>query len=105
MYKIVREDILKVNANINYVTDVLIEYLYGHKKSNCKTTLWSSFGDVIVENIKKNINLKIAEGYIQCTECNKLIKPTNNKNKYCKTFAGDARLFNTNCSRGFYKRD
>ncbi len=84
MYKIVREDILKVNANINYVTDVLIEYLYGYKKSNFKTTLWSSFGDVIVENIKKNINLKIAEGYIQCTECNKLIKPTNNRQMYCK---------------------
>ncbi|HHX69720.1 MAG TPA: hypothetical protein GX708_16950, partial [Gallicola sp.] len=50
MYKIIREDILKVNTNVNYVTDVLIEYLYGYKESNFKTTLWSSFGDVIVEN-------------------------------------------------------
>ena len=61
--------------------------MYKNKKSNYKTTLWSSFGDVIVDNINKNINTKLEEGYIQCAECKRLIKPTNNKNKYCKECA------------------
>ncbi|HHX70793.1 MAG TPA: hypothetical protein GX708_22425, partial [Gallicola sp.] len=103
---IIREDILKVNTNVNYVTDVLIEYSYGHKESNFKTTLWSSFGDIIVENIKKNIDLKINEGYIQCTECNKLIKPTNNKNKYCKECAREVwKKYNAQKQREYYYKN
>ena len=83
MYKTIREDILSINNNKKYITDVLIEYLYKNKKSNYKTTLWSSFGDVIVDNIINNISKKLFEGYIQCKNCNKLIKPTNNRQKFC----------------------
>ena len=54
LYKDIRNQMLKVNYNVNYVVDVLVEYLYGHKHSRFKTTLWSSFGDVIV-NLKFNI--------------------------------------------------
>lgn len=106
MYKIVREDILKVNTNVNYVTDVLIEYLYGYKESNFKTTLWSSFGDIIVENIKKNIDLKINEGYIQCTECNKLIKPTNNRQMYCSVCWKEKRMrdINENAKKYYHNK-
>ena len=85
LYKKIRENILSINHDKKYVIDVLVEYLYNHKKSNFKTTLWSSFGDVIVENIIKNIRKKLLQGYIQCSECNKLINPINNRQKYCPT--------------------
>ena len=87
LYRDIRREILLINPDIKYVVDVLIKYLYKYKKSNFKTTLWSSFGDVIVENIKNNINIKLSEGYIQCENCKKLILPTNNKKKYCQQCA------------------
>lgn len=83
-YKTIKESLLKIHNDKKYVTDILIEYLYNYKKSNFKATLWSCFGDVIVDNIKTNIKEKLSEGYICCSECNKLIKPTNNRQKYCK---------------------
>ncbi len=44
----------------------------------------------------RNYIRKLNSGkYIQCTECNKLIKPTNNKNKYCKECAREMKLHQT----------
>jgi len=82
-YQTIREDIYAINDDLKYIVDVLVKYLYKIKKSNYKTTLWSSFGDVIVDNIKMNIKRKLAEGYIQCESCHKLIKAKNNRHKYC----------------------
>ncbi|MBA9087670.1 hypothetical protein FHR92_004155 [Fontibacillus solani] len=53
VYKDIRNKILEVNKDAAYVVDVLVEYLYKNKMSSFKTTLWSSFGDVIVNNFKK----------------------------------------------------
>jgi hypothetical protein len=82
-YQTIREDIYAINDDLKYIVDVLVKYLYKIKKSNYKTTLWSSFGDVIIDNIKMNIKRKLAEGYIQCESCHKLIKAKNNRHKYC----------------------
>lgn len=44
----------------------------------------------------RNYIRKLNSGkYIQCTECNKLIKPTNNKNKYCKECAREVNIKKT----------
>lgn len=80
IYKNIRNKILEVNDNINYVVDVLVEYLYGQKQSSYKTTLWSSFGDIIIKNLKNNITT----GQIYCESCGDLIEQTNNKIKNCK---------------------
>jgi hypothetical protein len=79
IYKEVRDKILDVNTNAVYVTDVLIKYLYNHKKPNLKTTLWECFGDVIVENLRRNID----ERKIQCESCGTRIEITGNRKKYC----------------------
>ncbi len=80
LYKDIRQQILELNNNINYVIDVLVEYLYRFKRSNYKTTLWSSFGDVIVDNLKFNI----AMDQVYCEECGDLIERTVGNKKYCK---------------------
>lgn len=83
LYKDIRNQILKVNYNVNYVVDVLVEYLYGHKHSRFKTTLWSSFGDVIVENLKFNIVMD----QTYCEVCGDLIEKSINNRKYCNECA------------------
>lgn len=88
LYKQIRNSILELDNDEKYVTDVLIEYLYNHKKSNFKTTLWECFGDVIVDNLRMNIDTK----YVYCDICGDLISPTNNKMKYCHQCAREKQL-------------
>jgi len=79
LYKEIRNKLLEINNDVKYVTDVLIEYLYAHKKYNYKTTLWECFGDIIIENLKKNI----AENSMLCEKCGVRIERTINNKMYC----------------------
>lgn len=91
LYQEIKNTILDMNPDINYVTDVLVKYLYEHKKSNFKTTLWECFGDVMVENLKRNIPNGFDDGYTLCEVCGKRIEDSSNK-KYCKECAKEIWL-------------
>jgi arsenate reductase-like glutaredoxin family protein len=77
-YKEIKNKLLEHNNDVNYVVDVLVQYLYEQKKSNFKTTLWECFGDVIVENIRNNSDLMV-----ECCLCGEKALATNNRQKYC----------------------
>ncbi|MGM7720511.1 RNA dependent RNA polymerase [Metabacillus sp. Hm71] len=64
IYRLIRAELLAINNNEEYVTDVLVKYLFFQKNSKYKTTLWNTFGDVIVNNLKLNL-----EGYVECEDC------------------------------------
>lgn len=81
VYREIKEELLKVHQDIDYVVNVLVDYLYNHKKSNYKTTLWECFGDTIVTNIKNNISQKFGRNK-QCEICGRRIEYYNTK-KYC----------------------
>ncbi|MGM1044866.1 MAG: RNA dependent RNA polymerase [Bacillota bacterium] len=87
IYKEIRKKLLEVNKDVTYIVDVLVEYLYKHKNSSFKTTLWSSFGDIIVVNLKKNINMGFDDGYIQCEICGERIESKRNVQRYCRQCA------------------
>ncbi|WP_246627893.1 RNA dependent RNA polymerase [Paenibacillus oenotherae] len=78
-YARIRNEILTINEDKYFVVDVLVEYLYQHKKSSHKTTLWSCFGDIIVENLRKHIK----EGTIQCELCGKRMERVSRNQKMC----------------------
>jgi len=75
----IRNELLKVNPNVDYVVDVLVEYLFGKKKVRFKKTLWDSFGDVLVRNLKQNILMK----NIYCASCGDVINREGRRHKYC----------------------
>ena len=80
LYHKIRRELSALDNNINYVVDVLVEYLYNYKKSSFKTTLWESFGDVIVENLRFNV----AVNQIYCEVCGDIIEQSRNfGRKYC----------------------
>ncbi|MGP7815535.1 hypothetical protein ACTXGU_00075 [Niallia sp. 01092] len=93
IYETIRNNILKVNDDVEYVTDVLVKYLY-ENNSEHKETLWKAFGQQIVINMKKNIvntncckecGEYIAPRRQYCTDCAKERKKVSNKkadNKY-----------------------
>lgn len=78
VYQYIREEILKVYNDPEYVTDVLVEYLYNYKKSSHKTTLWNSFGDVIVANLKENL-----AGTALCEDCGDRFEVTKQRQTKC----------------------
>lgn len=78
----IKDELLKINSNIYEVTDILIKYLYEHKDSSYKTTLWECFGDIIIENLKQNITQPLDDGWIMCEVCGKRVTYYNNR-KYC----------------------
>ncbi|KYD05302.1 hypothetical protein [Bacillus atrophaeus] len=77
VYKIIKDRLLKVHNNEQYIVDVLVKHLY-MKKSKFKATLWECFGDVMLSNLK--VSLK---GMKRC-ECSLLFKPTSNRQKFCE---------------------
>lgn len=78
IWKYIREELLKINDDAEYITDVLIKLLYEKRNTPVKETLWKCFGDIMLQNLERNIN-----GTIQCEDCGLRIKKNNNKQKYC----------------------
>jgi arsenate reductase-like glutaredoxin family protein len=83
VYRDIRNQILELNNDVHYVVNVLVKYLYENKKSNHKTTLWSSFGDIIVSNLRKNIEERYGENNTQCDSCFKRIEVKGKNHKMC----------------------
>jgi hypothetical protein len=98
IYNEIRDRLSELHNEVTYVTDVLIQYLYNHKKSNFKTTLWECFGDAIVENLKQNIVNKMSN-MVQCEKCGDRIEFTGNRKKYCDACAKRINIEKTMANR------
>lgn len=56
-YKNLRKKVLgESGKDIDYVVNTLVAYLYTVRKTSAKKGLWDSFGDVIIQNLKNNLN-------------------------------------------------
>lgn len=73
-----------VGESKEYITDILVKLLQDDVN---KDTLWRLFGDVIYENIKRNLN-----GTKICCKCNNRFIPNNNKMKYCEQCSYEKQL-------------
>ena len=73
MYQQIRQRIIGEckDKDIDYIVNTLVAYLYTVRKLSQKKTLWACFGDVIVENLKKNLEGK---GRV-CRMCGKRFIP------------------------------
>ena len=68
--KYVRDKIIEeTGCNLDYITNTLVVYFYTIKKNSNKELLWSSFGDVIVDNLKRNVKGRV------CCICGKRFIP------------------------------
>ncbi|MEK3855955.1 hypothetical protein [Cytobacillus sp. FSL H8-0458] len=79
VYKLIRDELLEVNSDEYYVTDVLIEHLYNNKKSRFKDSLWESFGEIIEENLEMNLNEAL-----HCTGCNSKFRKIKQRQVRCE---------------------
>lgn len=87
--KYIRSELIKINKDVEYLTDVLVKYLHTTNAQN-KTTLWNSFGDIIIKNIQSNIpsNTKLCEVCGKRFEYNEKCKMLP---KYCENCAKEVK--------------
>ena len=79
-YKRIKEKSIEESGkDVDYIANTLVAYLYITRKNSSKKTLWACFGDVILENIKKNIEGK---GRI-CPVCGKRFESNRSIQLYC----------------------
>lgn len=79
MYQYIRDKILEeTGAELDYVVNTLVAYLYTIQKTSTKKMLWACFGDVIVANLKSNVSGKV------CPICGRRFEPKRgNQDVYC----------------------
>jgi hypothetical protein len=78
IYNYIRSEMSKVHNDEDKIVNILVEYLYNRKKSSFKDTLWWTYGDILLSNLRENLkNTK------QCESCGERIQKVNNKSKYC----------------------
>jgi hypothetical protein len=88
VYQSIKDSILEIHDNVDFVTNTLIDFLYNHKKTNYKTTLWECFGDTMLENIQNNIKPK---ELVYCKNCGIPMKNATNRTIYCVDCAIEIR--------------
>ncbi|MET1166897.1 hypothetical protein ABWV16_17675 [Bacillus velezensis] len=77
VYKVIKDRLLKIHEDEQYVADVLIKYLY-KKKSKFKSTLWECFGACILNNLTHNLKtLRV------CSDCKTLFRAKTSKKLFC----------------------
>lgn len=79
MYQYIRDKIVEeTGAELDYVVNTLVAYLYTVQKTGTKKMLWACFGDVIVANLKDNVSGKV------CPICGRRFEPKRgNQDVYC----------------------
>ena len=79
----IREKFHETGYSENTTADMLVEYLYGHEK-RYKQLLWFCYGQNIVNNLEKNIQIKKTK-FIQCIDCGEWIEVDNmSKSERCE---------------------
>lgn len=78
VYKHIKDELSKVESDEHKVANVLVKELFSNTKSPNKTTLWNCYGDILVSNIRQNLN-----GTKQCECCGVRVEVVNNRVKYC----------------------
>lgn len=83
IYDDIAEQILEIQPDRARVVDILVEYLFVHKESSYKTTLWESFGSDIVENLKRNIEKPLSGDWVMCDRCGERIPKQSSRTQFC----------------------
>lgn len=79
-YKQIRNKIIEESdRDLDYIVNTLIAVLYTSRKASAKKTLWACFGDVILENLKRNLEGK---GKV-CQICGRRFTPKTSMQNTC----------------------
>lgn len=76
----IREELLAIHPDINFVVDVLVKQLFCVSKSKRKSVFWECFGDEVVNNLRKNIDQNTA----MCATCGVRFYKESPRQMFCE---------------------
>ena len=79
------DELIALDMPIKDMIDQLTYYLYN--KRSKKSLYWSCFGDIVLENLKNNIDKTTR----CCKKCGRRFTYTNNRHRYCDECAAEHR--------------
>lgn len=74
-----KEELLCVHSDIDYIVDVLVRYLFVQKRTKRKVMFWLCFGDVVAKHIRDNLGNKTS----RCSICGKPFMKESNRQQMC----------------------
>lgn len=78
----IRDEFMKLGYSEETITDMLVQYLYS-KEKRAKQLLWFCYGQYIVNNLEKNVEIKKTK-YIQCINCGEWFEVDINNGMTCR---------------------
>lgn len=85
-YRKISNQILEELSSFGYsdveIVDILVKFLYGIKNGKNKMALWLCYGDIVYDNLSRNIRPKTKE--IQCVDCGKWFNVSVKDNETCR---------------------
>ena len=99
------DEMLEVEPNVNILSDVLIEYLYGKLSTRRKNVLWYCFGEVINQNLKHNLTKKYGEKSKPCIICGERIEMERETKQFCdKCWIEREKRIRKEINKKYYKK-
>ena len=77
--KTIKDELNRFGFSEIDITDMLVKYLFDVKNSVGKTSLWSCYGHIILENLKANLS----DSFTTCCTCGKRFIPKSNFDVLC----------------------
>ena len=77
VYSMIRSDMFRM-GDPQKIVDMLVLQAFAIEPTRNKTVLWGCFGDIILENIRLNL-----EGTVRCQKCGTRFTPSFESNKLC----------------------
>ena len=88
VYLEAKNKLLNMGYEEKDLVDILILDLFNNRKTPKKKAFWTLFGDVVYENISKNIK----NNFIQCGKCHRRFYRQRVTQKYCSKCSGYDKL-------------
>ncbi len=79
VFREIRADVLALDNDVCHVTDILVLQLFAIQNSKRKRVFWGCFGDVVLENLRRNID----QNTILCERCGQRLLPTASRQRMC----------------------
>ena len=83
-YENAKNEILSLNYTPDEIVDSVIVDLFANRKTPMKKAFWTLFGDIVYQNICKNID----DSFVQCERCHKRFYRKRKDQIYCDKCIG-----------------
>lgn len=77
--KICMEELERFHKSAADIADMLVQYLYGQTDSKYKRLLWLCYGNILLENIRHNVDTSMGV----CMSCGKRFHKESPNHQYC----------------------